>query len=283
VFGLRAVIALILCVAFSARAENTDVPDLDPEPVGWQDAVTIGAGLATALATNIAHPRSQVPSPRFAFDEGARDLIRLRTSDGRFAARDISDLTLGLMMIAPIIGDAGLNALWYRKNPKAAWRMTVINMEAFAITTAVQGLTHVLFSRERPYVRTCGTDLPSDSDDCVWDQKYRSFYSGHSSFSFTGAALMCWQHARYSLYGGGAAEVGTCATGFVFAAATAVLRMMGDMHYATDVIVGSVMGTAIGFLVPVLHEQLWGERDAPNALRISVVPTGTGVSVVGAF
>jgi membrane-associated phospholipid phosphatase len=60
--------------------------------------------------------------------------------------------------------------------------------------------------------------------------------------------------------------------------------MMGDMHYATDVIVGSVMGTAIGFLVPVLHEQIFGERDlAPNAVHISVVPTGTGVSVVGAF
>lgn len=272
------------CVALTGRAEDAPAPPaLDPEPVGWSDAATIGAGLATALATNIAHPRAMVPSPRLAFDEGARDALRLRTSAARFAARDISDLTLGLMMIAPIVGDAGLNALWYRKNPKAAWRMTVVGMEAFAVTTAVQGLTHVLFSRERPYVRTCGTDLPADSDDCVWDQKYRSFYSGHSSFSFTGAALLCWQHLRYGLFGGGGAEAGTCAAGFTFAAATALLRMMGDMHYATDVIVGAFMGTAIGFLVPVLHEQLFQEADAPKTVRVSIVPTGTGVSVVGTF
>ena len=186
-------------------------------------------------------------------------------------------------MLPPIIGDSLLPALWSRKHPRAAWRITVISAEAFAVSAGLQGITHVIVSRERPYVRTCGTDLPSGGYDCVSTQGYRSFYSGHSSFSFTGAAVLCWQHVRYRLFGGGGAEAGACAAGFAFAAAAAMFRVMGDMHYVSDITVGAIMGTAVGFLVPVLHEQIWRDRDVPGSVKVAIMPPGTGVSVVGAF
>lgn len=284
------VVALVFAAAaFGAPPVAEPVPEraepgkLDVEPVSIPDYVTVGLGFGASVLANALAPRAEVPAQRNAFDEAARKAVRLDSLNARFAARDASDLTISLMMMAPILGDAVLNAGWYRKDPASAWRLAIVDLEAFAITGALQGVTNVLVSRERPYGRTCGGELPAESDDCVWDVRYRSFYSGHSSFSFTGAALLCSAHLRHQLFGGGGGEIATCGVGFALAATTALLRMMGDMHYATDVLTGAAVGTAVGFLVPAIHERVWGPAANRPGLRISVVPNGTGVSVVGSW
>ncbi len=78
-----------------------------------------------------------------------------------------------------------------------------------------------------------------------------------------------------------------CATGFVLAAATAALRVVGDMHYLTDVLMGAVVGTATGFLVPYLlhyHDGPPEPRDGgESSFRIMFTPTPNGAQVFGAF
>jgi membrane-associated phospholipid phosphatase len=256
---------------------------VEVEPVGWADYATVGVGMGLSILANALPPRAQVPAQRNAFDEAARSLVRLDSQNARFAIRDASDLTLSLVMVAPVMGDALLNVGWYHRDPRSAWRLAIVDFEAFAITGALQGVTNVLVSRERPYGRTCGADLPADADDCVWDVRYRSFYSGHSSFSFTGAALLCSRHLRHRLFGGGGAEIATCGVGFALATATALFRMMGDMHYASDVLTGAAVGTAVGFLVPAIHERVWGSSERGSGLRLAVVPSGAGVSVMGVW
>ncbi|HBQ17388.1 MAG TPA: hypothetical protein DEF51_41765, partial [Myxococcales bacterium] len=84
--------------------------------------------------------------------------------------------------------------------------------------------------------------------------RFYSFFSGHTSQSFASAAVVCSAHMNMPLLGGGEVEAVPCVTGFAFAAATGLLRMMGDQHYATDVITGALVGTAVGFLLPwALH------------------------------
>ena len=49
--------------------------------------------------------------------------------------------------------------------------------------------TNVVVSRERPFGKDCGGELPDDAIDCRDSFHYRSFFSGHSAFSFTGGGV----------------------------------------------------------------------------------------------
>jgi membrane-associated phospholipid phosphatase len=49
------------------------------------------------------------------------------------------------------------------------------------------------------------------------------------------------------------------------AAATAVLRVTGDRHYATDVLAGALVGFAIGYGVPTLLHYSLPEASAASA------------------
>lgn len=98
--------------------------------------------------------------------------------------------------------------------------------------------------------------------------------------AFAGASLICAHRARLEIFTK-AADVATCAAAYVTAAATAALRMSGDMHNASDVIVGAVIGTAIGLGIPALHYRRRDHKAAgkPMDYDIAVYPTGMGVGL----
>jgi membrane-associated phospholipid phosphatase len=95
-----------------------------------------------------------------------------------------------------------------------------------------------------------------------------SFFSGHAALTFslvTSAGVLAhqrqWRTEPY-LWG----------IGLPLAAATSYLRMAGDMHYLSDVVVGALVGAGVGLTVP---------RFFPNEL--AVVPTSNGATVAGSF
>jgi membrane-associated phospholipid phosphatase len=168
--------------------------------------------------------------------------------------------------------------------------MALIDLQALAISGAIQGATNVIVSRERPFGRDCGQgELPDDAIDCHDSFHYRSFFSGHSAFSFTSAALICVHHFENELLGAPWDGV-SCAAGYAVAATTATFRVVADVHYASDVLLGATVGTLVGYGVPLLHyRKLGGDsrtRDSgsqPSKLRLSLVPAPGGVGVVGIF
>jgi membrane-associated phospholipid phosphatase len=67
------------------------------------------------------------------------------------------------------------------------------------------------------------------------------------------------------------------------AATTATFRVVGDMHYASDVITGAIVGSLVGYGVPLLH---YARRDLglrTGAVRLQLVPSAGGAGVVGTF
>jgi hypothetical protein len=48
------------------------------------------------------------------------------------------------------------------------------------------------------------------------------------------------------------ADTATCATGIVFTALTGGLRVASDNHWASDVLIGHLMGYVSGYLLPTL-------------------------------
>ncbi|HEX4338183.1 MAG TPA: phosphatase PAP2 family protein [Polyangiaceae bacterium] len=266
-------------------------PDRVGRPLEWRwdrfttiDLIVTGAGAVTTLAMSIVKPRGAHVSGGILFDDAVRDALRPNSLQTRYMFRDASDVGLSLMVTWPFFADSLMSAWWYRGSRDVAEQMALVNLQTLAITGAVQGMTNVLVSRERPYGKDCGSaGLPSDAIDCEGSTHYRSFFSGHSAFSFAGAAVVCMDHIKHELLGE-PWDTLSCAGGYAVAATTATFRVVGDVHYATDVISGALVGTLIGYGVPMLHYAHVNLGTVQSgSLHMQVVPSGLGAGVVGTF
>ena len=140
-----------------------------------------------------------------------------------------------------------------------------------------------MVSGERPYGRNCGTStLPSDAVDCEGSIHYRSFFSGHSAFSFTSAALICVHHFENDLLGA-PWDALSCIGGYAVAGTTATFRVVSDVHYASDILTGALVGTLVGYGVPLLHYRRAHTASAQSGLKLSLVPAAGGLGVLGIF
>jgi membrane-associated phospholipid phosphatase len=217
--------------------------------------VTVGALVGTSVAylnsDKLITPRCPCdPAEVNGFDRGA-------IGNESPTAATLSDLTVGAVVVAPLLFDAvdlgGLNEAW--------WEDAVV----FAQTLAIQGalMTAAKFIAQRPLPRTYAGD-PSLIDR---PEGYRSFYSGHTSLVFAGlSATAMTIRLRY-----GEKTWPWIVTGVV-GTSVAIERVADGRHFPTDVIAGAVMGTAVGIVVPWLHSR--GGAGSPQA------STGAGGSLL---
>lgn len=267
-----------------------------PPPLIWKwptfstaDYFVTAAGAAVTLTAAIAQPRPRhsLGGP-IGIDSDVRKALRGGRLSLRYDFRDASDVGLSLSMSWPFVSDALTTAWWYRGSREAAQEMALIDLEAFAITGALQGATNVLVSRERPFGQGCGEgELPENATDCAGSFHYRSFFSGHSAFSFTGAALICTHHMENELLGPPWDAI-SCAGGYAVAATTATFRVVADVHYFSDVLLGATVGTLVGYSVPLFHYRKLGggsrAKDSANSdLQLRLVPSPGGVGLLGIF
>jgi membrane-associated phospholipid phosphatase len=269
--------------------------DKPARPIKWDpewprfstaDWIITGTGAAITLATAIIPPsKKHSLVGGIVFDDSARNTLRLPTSEGRYIARDTSDVILSLEATWPFFVDALITTWWYHGSPDAAAQMALVDGEALAIVTAIQGATNTFVSRERPYGQTCGSpQLPNQTNDCEGSVRYRSFFSGHTAFTFMAASLICVHHIKLDLMDGPGDEL-SCVTAYAGAAATGALRVMGDMHYASDVMVGAGVGTLVGLAVPLFHYRRinLAPEEKKTAIDWRVIPVGAGLGVGGIF
>lgn len=161
-------------------------------------------------------------------------LGRANTPEGELAARRASDYLLYGMFAWPYL-DAGVALA--RNSPDVAFQMSLINTQAHTFT----GLATFLIKR------TVRRERPNESNSS-------SFLSGHASTAFTSAGLVCAHHSAMPLYGNKYADVGACVTALAAATATGSLRVIGNVHYASDVFAGATLGLISGWLLPkIIH------------------------------
>ena len=249
----------------------------------WEYYLTVGAGLVT-LGSAIVSPMKKHAIGPILFDDDVRTALRETSLQKRYTFRDASDVGLSLTATWPFFVDALVTAWWYRGSRDTAEQMALIDLETLAISGAIQGVTNVLVSRERPYGEQCRDGaLPTNAFDCEGSSHYRSFFSGHTAFSFTSAALVCFHHMEQHLLGGPWDAI-SCGGAYAVAAATGTFRMVGDMHYASDVIAGALIGTAVGYGVPLLHTRHPEVGEVKTTgMTMRIVPSGMGAGVAGIF
>ncbi len=285
--------ALILALTSgaTARAQVDEVPPrLEWSPAwgepGIPSYVLIGASAAVTVTLGIIGPWEQRSTGGWLFDEDLRTGLWMRNDEARWAAADVADALLAAIVAYPVVVDSMIVSTWYHDNPEVGWKTAMITMETLAVTLALTQIFKSSVGRERPYGQRCGAGIPEDTFACDPGERNVSFLSGHTSLTFSAAAVTCSHHLRLPIYGGGGATTAAvCASGFGLAATTGLLRILSDHHYATDVLAGAALGTAVGFLLPWLLHYRYDTMELPGDAGVTwtLAPVGQGAGVVGFF
>jgi membrane-associated phospholipid phosphatase len=261
--------------------------------VGTREYVTISALAAGLVAYRLFAPASTGPgwSSPVLFDTPVRKALRIDNASGRHTAAMVSDVLFTWEVLHPTVIDPLLVAWWQRESPYVAWQMFVIDAQAYALTMVLSDVVKRATSRQRPWVQTADCERNPSGDECGSGGGYRSFYSGHAAVTATGAGLICAHHTQLNLYQNDILDVGTCALAVAGTAVTGAMRIASDNHWASDVIVGHLVGYASGYLLPtVIYYKDFSvtPHDHPPAAPVfAALPLITseslGMSVLGMF
>jgi membrane-associated phospholipid phosphatase len=168
------------------------------------------------------------------------------------SAADLSDVLLLTSMLSPLLlftsstvrDDAGTYTTMYLQN--------------FLWTYSVTHLVKATVTRYRPYVYN--DDVPVEMR-LIPDSKH-SFFSGHTSYAFSFAVFLSTTFANYNPES--SLKPYVWGTSLLLATTVGYLRFAAGMHYPTDILTGAIVGSAIGFLIPLIHEnKVDGTSPAP--------------------
>ncbi len=251
----------------TAEAGEPEIHDLTPAE-GWPAHLprfsSTEAGLTLSLTAALAASRFLLPRPPdgwrrgLLFDEPVRNFLGAKDADRQARWSTASDWLQNIAIAVPFVVDLGLGALVVQGDTDLAWQMALIDVQALVLTTSIVGLTKGAVGRVRPHVPAC-TD---GGYACRSRASRQSFVSGHATAAFAAAGLSCVHHLELGLFGGAKDEL-MCAAMLGVATTTAVLRVAGDKHWATDTILGATTGLLSGYLMPYLmHYQ--GEVQWPG-------------------
>lgn len=261
----------------------------------WQYVLTGVQGVAAFASTAIPAGGGRVPL-RNGFDDDARQALRAETYDGYLLARDVSDVGL-VLLINHRVADSLFVTWWGYDKGSVAWQMAMIDIQTVSFTAAVNGIVAGVMARQRPYAdRNCESDTEPPIAECTGSRRYRSFFSGHSSTAWTLAGLTCMHHANIPLYGHPIADGAACVGAVGAAGTVAMMRVVADQHWVSDVMVGSAFGLASGLAIPwMFHysggatpassgpDPVKGGRETRPSVAFTVAPTPGGASIQGVF
>ena len=232
----HAVAAAVLVTLVSAQAAAQDSP--------WNVSYPIDGSLIAAFAGgSYLLSRIDVDTTRrwdrelLGWDEGVR---------GRYSASAAarSD-TLGLLAVTgPMFAVAGDGL------DESAAHRGVIYVEALGASMLLNSTAKYVVQRPRPYAYS--TD-PAVMRMTAQQRKesHLSFYSGHAAITFTAAVAGSYMFSVQSE--NEASRATLWGVELALASATANLRVRAGKHFYSDVLLGALVGSGIGYAVPRLH------------------------------
>jgi len=127
--------------------------------------------------------------------------------------------------------------------------LSVLYLETYALTAGGMALAKGSITRFRPLAYD--SDAPM-SEKLKHDTK-RSFFSGHTALATSGFIFSATVFSDY--YPDSKYKNAVWATAIGGSIATAWLRVEAGKHFPSDVIVGLLWGSAIGYGIPTLHKK----------------------------
>lgn len=205
------------------------------------------------------------------FDDAVHDALRVTNPSTLRTIWTVSDI-VGSSEVVITVGIDSILVPIARGSFDVAWQLTWFDLEAYALGSVATFTLYDTIGRARPAYSDCLAS-PGAANSCSVSPS-ASFPSGHVAESFISAGLSCANHAYVPLYGSRFWDTAACGRDVTLAMADGVLRMMGDRHWATDVIAGGGLGFAFGYAMPVLLHYTAGPVGT-RAARLSFAPMGS--------
>lgn len=254
-----AVLVCLLAIASDARADAWHEGRDGKRRVKHLAASALGgavyAASETILKSTLAPDHCRICGTR-EFDVDIRHFRWSNTA----AASTVSNLTG--FVLAPALGLA-LLAIASDDHSLPTWIDDAIPViESVVISGLINQGVKFAAGEQRPFVHFGDPARPPETDDNL------SLFSGHTTLTFA-VATSAGEVARRRGYKLAPVIYGT---GYLVGITTGYLRIAADKHYFSDVAIGAAVGTAIGFIIPALHNH-----------HVEFHPLPGGLAVAGSF
>lgn len=246
-------LALFLVVMVGSAAAQETIES--PYTTSWlREGLLIGGGVANGI---VASSFNDTVSAITIAELSALDRNSINGFD-RFAAGNysptashVSDYMLAASLLSPfglIIADGRIRQDWDK--------ISVMYLETILWSALLPSYTKGTVQRIRPFAYNTETPLEEREEP----ETRRSFFSGHASLTFSSAVFLAKVYSDYYpdsdykpyVWGGSLAVAGTIG----------YLRVHAGAHFPTDVLVGAIVGSAVGYLIPMLHATGTDKDDA---------------------
>lgn len=250
-------IVVLLCSTFLwpqtvyERSSKTDLPLLSGAIGGLSLGFYLGKNIKPLTSEDLARlDRKYVPS----FDRWACQNFSRK-------ADELSDIFLGICAVSPLLMYASPNL-----DRDHRWTYALMYLETGILTYSITEITKCLAGRIRPFLY---------NPKVAWQEKSgsadtrKSFFSGHTSISFASVVLLAQTYSAF--YPESRWKPVVWGAGLSAATLVGILRIVAGKHFPSDVLVGALVGSFIGFVIPKLHEVHQNmSHDSRRAFRFSL-------------
>lgn len=245
-------------------------------------AIDLRVDLPLTLATGITGStmfalREQLVDKRCApacDDSNINALDRLSIGTYRPLPATAGDVVVAINLALPFAFNFS-----YQLSQKRPWRHffedALLVSQSLAINMGIHQLVSLSTQRPRPFA--FDPNLPPDLAKSA--DAHISFYSGHTANSFAAATSASYIFSKR--YPKSAWRWPFALTSHGLAATVGYLRVASGHHYISDVLVGALVGSSIGLVVPVMHLRAGdvAKTKALGALKLLPLPMPAGAGL----
>ncbi|MBQ9242270.1 MAG: phosphatase PAP2 family protein [Proteobacteria bacterium] len=267
------VACMMVCgISTSAFAEATDEINVNWKVDGGLTGSTGALWLTFELLKDYVAPQKCIWCKTNQMDETITDSLSWPTP--KYAAKTADAVAFGgipLLAVGALALSSGLEGRIQNLGADA-----ILLAESITISSLANQFVKFGVGRARPFTIRDDPEMYKDrADDNL------SFYSGHTNMAFA-LVVSAGTIAHIRNY---KAEPYIWGIGMPLALFVAYTRVAAQKHYFTDVLIGAVIGSAIGFAVPWLHRNTSKNRKNNSSVvrDVSMNLGNNMVSISGKF
>ena len=241
-------ILIINCIICSAYAQNSYSLNSTRESIIFTGGISLG--ITDLLLINDTKPISVEELNSLSIDN-INSFDRATALNFSSSAGSWSDALLYTTILSPLLLTTSSKA---QNNIGPYLTMYLQNtLTAFSISHLSKATT----GRFRPY--TYNEQAPGEKRMAA-DSRL-SFFSGHATLAFASAVFLSVTFSKY--HPDSKLKPVVWGTSLIAASLVGYLRYSAGSHFPTDIIAGAVVGSVIGFLFPLIHEDDDTEMNSP--------------------
>lgn len=209
-----------------------------------KDAIILGIGIPVAVGGFFLENSVNPLTKKEIDDLKSEDVNRFDffvTKNFSTKAADWSDILLYACIASPFL------LMTSQDVRKDAATFSVMYGQAILFGISLPAIGKGTVQRLRPFVYN--PDAPMDIK--LKANAKRSFFSGHTSIAFTSMIFLSTVYSDY--YPDSKWEPYIWIGSILLASGVGYFRIIAGAHFLTDVLVGAVVGTAVGYFIPRLH------------------------------